>query len=105
MRVEIATEHPHIVRVNAAGGERAFIKGTRISVDFVVANIRAGDTPESLVEKLPHLDLAGVYGALSYYHDHRAEIEQILEEGTLEYQAAKHNFTVGEDGVVKFNPR
>jgi hypothetical protein len=31
---------------------------------------------------LPHLTLAQVYDAMSYYHDHQAEIERELSENT-----------------------
>jgi uncharacterized protein (DUF433 family) len=32
-------------------------------------------TPEEFVEAYPHVTLAQVYGALSYYHDHRAAVD------------------------------
>ena len=74
------TEHPHIVRVMGAAGEKAVIAGTNTAVWFVVRQLRAGDSPEDMVEMLPHLTLAGIYDAMSYYHDHRAEIDPIIEE-------------------------
>jgi uncharacterized protein (DUF433 family) len=80
MVAEIKTEHPHIVRVERPAGEEAVIAGTRIAVWFIVRQLRTGDTPEQIVESLPHLTLAGVYDALSYYHDHRGEIDPIIDE-------------------------
>ena len=77
----IKTEHPHIVRAPGAAGDTAVIAGTRIGVWFIVRQIRTGDSPEDIVVALPHLSLAGVYDAMSYYHDHRAEIDPIIEEG------------------------
>jgi len=74
------TEHPHIVRVAAAAGEKAVISGTRIAVWFIVGQLRVGDTAEDIVASLPHLTLAGVYDAISYYYDHPDEIDAILAE-------------------------
>jgi len=81
MTTEIRTEHPHIVRTTGAAGEKAVIAGTNISVWFIVRQLRTGDTPEDIVKSLPYLTLAGVYDALSYYHDHRDEIDPIIERG------------------------
>ena len=81
MVAEIKTEHPHIVRVQRAGGESAVIAGTRVAVWFIVRQLQAGDKAEDIVAALPHLTLAGVYDAISYYHDHRDEIDPIIEEG------------------------
>lgn len=78
---ETKTDHPHIVRVERPAGEEAVIAGTRIAVWFIVRQLRTGDTPEAIVESLPHLTLAGIYDAMSYYHDHRAEIDPIIEYG------------------------
>ncbi len=75
------TEHPHIVRAIGAGGETAVIDGTGIGVWFIVRQLRTGDTPEDIASALPHLSLAAVYDALSYYHDHPAEIDPIIAQG------------------------
>ena len=79
MVAETKTEHPHIVRVQRPAGEEAVIAGTRIGVWFIVRQLRTGDTPEEIVRSLPHLTLAGVYDAISYYHDHRAEIDPLID--------------------------
>jgi hypothetical protein len=57
---------------------------------------------ESLVEKiLPHLTLAQVYDALSYYHDHQDDIEQELLENTEEYGRAYLREHLGEGGYLR----
>ncbi len=80
MTAEIRTEHPHIVRVMRPAGDDAVIDGTRISVSFIVRQLRTGDTAEDIVASLPHLTLAGVYDAIGYYHDRRTEIDPVIEE-------------------------
>lgn len=67
--------HPHILRIEGMCGGRPAIAGTRISVRTIVERIRLGDSPEQIVESYPPLTLAQVYDALSYYHEHRSEIE------------------------------
>ena len=47
---------------------------------------------------LPHLALAQVYDALSYYHDHLDEIEQEMIENTEEYGRAYLRKYLGEEG-------
>jgi uncharacterized protein (DUF433 family) len=73
--LRVQTEHPHIVRIEGVCGGRPIIAGTRISVRAVVERVRLGDSPEQIVEDYPPLTLAQVYDALSYYHEHRSEIE------------------------------
>jgi len=78
------------------------IKGTRVPVSVIVGYVRLGETPESLVENiLPHLTLAQVYDALSYYHDHRDEIEQEMRENTEEYGRAYLREHLDEEGYLR----
>jgi len=71
-------------RKNYCGGSPV-IKGTKFPVRSVVNYIlRQGLSPEELVKEFPHLTLAQVYDALSYYYDHQEEIERELRENTEE---------------------
>jgi hypothetical protein len=40
-----------------------------------------GMSPEAIVEEYPQLSLADIYAALTYYHDHREEIDADIKEG------------------------
>jgi uncharacterized protein (DUF433 family) len=80
MVTELQTEHPHVVVVEKAAGRCAVIKGTQTPVWLIVRQRRSGDTPEAIVASLPHLTEAAVYDAISYYLDHRAELDLIIEE-------------------------
>ncbi|MDP9237656.1 MAG: DUF433 domain-containing protein [Chloroflexota bacterium] len=93
MVAETKTEYPHIVRRTGAGGDTAVLAGTNIGVWFIVRQLRTGDTPEDIVTALPHVTLAGIYAAMSYYHDHRAEIDPIIEHG--DRLAASHDAEPG----------
>lgn len=73
--------HPHVATVRTAGGNTAVISGTRFPVRSVVNYVlRQGLSPEELVKEFRNLTLAQVYDALSYYYDHRQEIERELAE-------------------------
>lgn len=101
LREQLAPRHAHIKIVEKFSGSRAMIKGTRISVSILIGYLRLGETPESLVKDvLPHLNLAQVYDALSYYHDHKDEIELELAQNTEEYGRAYLRENLGEEGYL-----
>ncbi len=103
---EIATEHPYIVRTEGIHGGRPYIRQTGLSVELIVRLYRMGATPEELLSTYPQLTPAALYDALSYYHDHAAEIDQALQEaGSLEQIQAKYDFSIGEKGKVIFATR
>jgi prevent-host-death family protein len=80
--VEQAAEgHPRIVRRLDIGKGEPIIKGTRISVRHIVERTQAGQSVDEILAALPHLTAAQVYDALSYYHDHQAEMDRLIEEG------------------------
>ena len=72
------TEHPYIERqANVLSGEPV-VKGTRTPVRAIVEHWKFGDPPDEIARKLPHLRLAHIFDALSYYDDHRYEIERYI---------------------------
>ena len=60
------------------GGEPC-ISGTRVTVRGLVELWRTGTPPEDIPLLIPHVTLAQVFAALSYYADHRAEILHHIE--------------------------
>jgi uncharacterized protein (DUF433 family) len=78
--------HPYIVSTPDTCGGSARIDGTRFPVRSVVVYIlRQGMTPEEMVETWDHLSLAAIYDALSYYYDHKDEIDRDIELNSEEY--------------------
>ena len=77
------TEHLYIVRDDRILSGEPMIKGTRTPVRAIVEMRRLGDLPEDIPPKLPHLTLAQVYDALSYYADHTEEIERHIERNRI----------------------
>ena len=80
----VATEHPYIVRDNEILGGEPVVKGTRTPVRAIVEWWKFGASPEEIMENLPHLTLSQIFDALSYYADHRDEIEKYIAENIVE---------------------
>ena len=68
------TEHCYIIRKKGILSEEPIIKGTRTPVRAIVELWRLGYAPEEIPNGLPHLSLAAVFDALSYFCDHSEEI-------------------------------
>ena len=75
----IATEHPYIVKNPAILGGEPVLKGTRTPIRAVAELWKWGRSPEEILEDYAHLTLAQVFDALSYYSDHKREIERFIK--------------------------
>ena len=74
----VATEHLYVVTDNKILSGEPIIKGTRTPVRAVVETWRFGVPAEEIPKRLPHLTLAQVFDALSYYSDHQDEINEYI---------------------------
>ena len=84
--METQTEHLYVVRNKSILNGEPIIKGTRTPVRAIVEWWRTGVAPEEIPIKLPHLSLAKVFDALSYYCEHTDEIHRYIEQNrTPEY--------------------
>jgi uncharacterized protein (DUF433 family) len=72
--------HPYITHREDVGGGRPIIAGTRTRVSNIVAYHKLGLSPEELAREFPHLTLSQIYDALSYYYEHREEIDREIDE-------------------------
>ena len=80
----VVTEHPYIVRNKEILVGEPVVKGTRTPVRAIVEWWKFGASPEEIMENLPHLTLSQIFDALSYYADHREEIEKYIAENMVE---------------------
>src|SRR5437868_3892254 len=65
-----------------------YVTGTRISLDSVVYSFNRGNSPERILEQFPLLNkLSRIYGAIAFYLDHKAEVDQYLAETEREFEA------------------
>ncbi len=94
--------HPYVEKAQMVSGWRPVIKGTRIPVSIIVGYLRTGETPESLATTvIPHVSLAAIYDALSYYHDHKEEVEVEIAENTVEASQKYLREHLGEEGYQR----
>ena len=71
----------YIVCKEGICGGKPRIAGTRIKVQhLVIEHIHMGWSVEDIYEAHPHITRAQIHAALSYYYDHRNEIEQNIRE-------------------------
>jgi len=78
-----ATEHFYVVTDDRILGGEPIIKGTRTPIRAIVEIYRLGTSPEEIPSRLPHLTLAQVFDALSYYNDHPDEINAYIERNRI----------------------
>ena len=71
-----------------------WVQGTRVSLDSVVYRFLEGLSPESIADCFPDLTLEQVYGAITYYLAHRAEIDIYLQAADAEYEAFRQRVRV-----------
>jgi uncharacterized protein (DUF433 family) len=70
------------IRPSRVVGDRAFISGTRVSVeDVYVRHEMGGQSADEIIQSLPHLSLAQVHAALSYAYGHLDELRRQMKEG------------------------
>lgn len=85
-------KHPYItIGRKSKGGEPAIV-GTRTSVtDIAIRYEFGGMTPDQIIEQFPHLTLAQIHDALSYYYEHKLELDDAYKkQQTLVNELKKH---------------
>jgi uncharacterized protein (DUF433 family) len=102
MATELKTEHPHIVKVPGVAGGEPVIAGTRVGVAFIARLVQAGEEPSEIVAAYPSLAPAAVYDAVSYYLDHREEIDELIADSSLTTLAERYGFSVSDNGKITF---
>jgi len=55
-----------------------YLTGVRVSLDSIVYAFLRGESPESIAESFPALNLEQIYGGLAYYLANRDQIDKYL---------------------------
>ena len=72
-------------------GGKPRLSGTRLTVaDVVVLHRRLGHALEEIAGTYD-LSLSAVYAAMAYYYDHRAEVDQSIEDDAAFAEAFRRN--------------
>ncbi len=72
--------HPYVERRSGTHGGRPVIRGTRLPISSIVQRYRHGRSVEGILSDYTQLNPAQVHDALSYFYDHRSEIDQEIRE-------------------------
>lgn len=79
----VSTLSRYIVSDAALLKGEPIVVGTKTPVRAIVEIWRLGTSPEEIPSHLPHLTLAQVFDALSYYTDHQTEINGYIEHNRV----------------------
>jgi len=79
----VETSSRYITRNSEILSGEPIITGTRTSVRAIAGLWRLGIMPEEILSHLPHLTLAQVFDALSFYLDHQTEINEYIERNQV----------------------
>ena len=77
------TSSRYVTRNSEILNGEPIITGTRTSVRAIVGLWRLGTMPEEIPNNFPHLTLAQVFDALSFYLDHQALINKYIEQNRV----------------------
>ncbi len=100
METLIKTEHPYIVRKSGVCGGSPIIDGSRITVRLIAQLVKTGSSAEEILASYPHLSLAQIHDAISYYFDHREEIAQDIEDNKIRSILKKNNLRLIPDDKI-----
>lgn len=63
-----------------------WISGKRISLDSVVYAFNRGQSPESIKQSFPLLNLEEIYGAITFYLANQDEVDRTILEDEAEFE-------------------
>jgi len=74
-------KHPYIISKKGVRGGAPVIEGTGIQVmDIAVRYHILQNTPDEIMAAYPNLTLSQIHDALSYYYDHKGEMDKRWRE-------------------------
>ena len=107
-RKTIHTEHPHIVRETGVRFGEPIIRDTGMPVWLVAGMYKRGDSIEEIAKAYPHIPLAGLHDALSYYYDHKKEVDRVIASQRKSKAALKaEGYVLDNSGfyILKLTPK
>jgi uncharacterized protein (DUF433 family) len=78
-------------------GGRLRIAGTGVSVRRIATWYKLGYTPEEIATQIPHLTLAQVHAALTYYHANKDQMDAELEAEKVEADRLEREHVAAEN--------
>src|SRR3989304_8764505 len=82
--------HPYISTDKKIRSGEPVISGTSIRVlDVAIRYEVMGMSPEDIMLSFPHLNLSQIHDALSYYYEHKNEMDKEWKAGIKDVEALK----------------
>ena len=78
-----SAQHPYVVADDDILSGEPIINGTRTPVRAIVELWRSGVPPEEIPSHLPHLNMAQIFDALSYYSENQDDINNYIERNRI----------------------
>jgi uncharacterized protein (DUF433 family) len=87
------------VRTDEHGVKR--VANTRVMLDSVIAGYKQGHSPETIRQQYSALTLEQVYGAITYYLAHQAQVDEYLRRQDALWQQLRREAERQPAPVVK----
>lgn len=82
------------------------VRGTRVTLDAVIACYHQGDSPEAIHEGFDVLPLNDIYTVIAYYLSHRDDLDAYLKRGQEEAERLRQEWEASYTPEQKaFNER
>jgi uncharacterized protein (DUF433 family) len=65
------------------------ITGSRVTLDSIVHHFKLGATAEQIAHKFPSVKLSDIYAVITYYLNHRDQVEEYLQQQEAEADAVQ----------------
>ncbi len=88
--VPVAPTYPHVIKEPGKPARLERHPRTRVAM-IVVDNQGRGWSAEEIVRQYAYLSLAEVHAAMTYYHDHRDEIDHEIETEAAEVEKLRRS--------------
>ncbi len=85
-----------IVRTPGTCGGRPRIAGTRITVENIAIDSNAGMSPQQIIDERPHLTLAQIYAALTYYYANKEATDAEIAAENAEWERLEADSMAGK---------
>ena len=93
MEIKKKTNHPYIISTSNICNGSPVVIGTRTrAIDIAIEYDKLGYTADQIIDVHPHLTLAQVHDALSYYYENQADIDRHMEINLAKIEEVKKRY-------------
>ena len=91
---KLVVKHPYITKKSGISKGSPIIAGTRMRVlDIIIEYEYLGHSPDEIISAHPHLILSQIHDALSFYYEHREEMDQEIRSRKEAIVKLREKFT------------